>query len=309
MRELEVREKEEGQRLDKYLKRLLPSAKPSLLYKMLRKKNILLNSKRAEGSELIRKGDRVILYFSDESFEKLSQRNEETAAFSCELCPAVVYETEDIVVLNKPPGLLSQRAGKTDVSVNEWLRVRYPVEGGYRPSVLNRLDRNTSGLLLAAKNLKGAKEGSRWFSEGTLTKKYRALVAGVPASLIEGSAFLSKDKKNNLVRISEKEPEGMESAKIRFRYERLKAWEGYSLLSVTLLTGKSHQIRAHLSAIGFPILGDPKYGNREENRRWKKRTGLDRQLLHAGELLLPTGELVISEEPEDFIRVMEALEK
>ncbi|MBQ7507437.1 MAG: RluA family pseudouridine synthase [Lachnospiraceae bacterium] len=310
MKEIKVKEKEEGQRLDKYLKRLLPLAKPSLLYKMLRKKNILLNRHKAEGSEKLNAGDTVTLYFSDESFDKLSQRKEETVAVELPVNPEVLFETEDLLILDKPAGILSQRAKAEDISLNEWLRDRYPAEGNYRPSCLNRLDRNTSGLVLAAKNLKGAMEGSRWLAEGTLTKRYRALVVGRPDEQIEGSAYLVKDRKTNLVRVSETKDSAEEgSSLIRFCYERIKTIDRYSLLSITILTGKSHQIRAHLSMLGFPILGDPKYGDSAENRLWKKRTGLDRQLLHAAELVLPTGERIRSDLPADFLRVMEALEK
>ncbi len=312
MKEFKITEKEAGQRLDKYLKRLLPAAEPSLLYRMLRKKNILLNGKKAEGKERIETGDRVRLYFSDESFEKLSKAKETRTEGTLSDFPpelAVLYETEDIVLINKPAGVLSQKAKEEDQSVNEWLRLKYRESSGYRPSVLNRLDRNTSGLVLAAKTLKGARDGSLWLREGSLKKRYECIVAGTPEKEAEGAAYLYKDHAANTVKIYEKPVPGKaEAQEIRFRYERMKTMGRYALLSVDLLTGKSHQIRAHLSWSALPILGDPKYGDQKENLLWKQKTGLNRQLLHAKEVLLPTGESVIAPYPRDFSAVMEALE-
>ena len=310
MIELSVAKKESGQRLDKYLKRLLPSAGSGFLYKMLRKKNILLNGKKAEGKELLSEGDRISLFFSEETYQHFREKpkTEPDLKGSEDLCPlTVLYETEDLTFVDKPAGLLSQRNDRQEISANEILRQMYPEENGYLPSVLNRLDRNTSGILIGAKTLYGAREASRWLKDGLVEKHYHCLVHGNLRHEEDLTAYLLKDPKTNRVRIFDRETKG--AVLIRAVYRPEKTFSGNALLSVRLITGKSHQIRAHLMHLGLPVLGDPKYGDPKENRFWKKETGLTRQLLHATELILPSKETIRSPYPEDFDRVMKKLEE
>ena len=179
MREFQINSNEAGQRFDKYLKKLLVGAPNSFVYKMLRKKNITLNGKKADGTEKLIGGDVVKLFLSDETFEKFTGKEEVAAAYEhlkgLRALP-VVYEDEDVLIVNKPSGMLSQKAKPTDVSANEHI-ISYLIEKGelteemmrtFKPSVSNRLDRNTSGLLVAGKTLKGLQEMSQALKERTV---------------------------------------------------------------------------------------------------------------------------------------------
>ena len=225
MREYLVSRDERGQRLDKYLKRRLPQAPSSFIYKMLRKKNITLQGKKADGSEKVEEGDRVVLFLSDETIEKFSAPTaskeqsqdtvEEERAYR-ELSRLlgrnpVLYEDEDILIVTKPAGVLSQKAAPGDLSMNEWLRGylhqkkekkdsdRQASGSGFRPSVCNRLDRNTGGILLCAKSLQGSRDLSEVIRERKIRKTYRMVVHGrlTCGGVIEGD--LIKDLDNNLV--------------------------------------------------------------------------------------------------------------
>ena len=226
MREYLVSRDERGQRLDKYLKRRLPGAPSSFIYKMLRKKNITLRGKKADGSEKVEEGDPVVLYLSDETIEKFSDRgsssgqqkdaDEDERAFR-RLQPLlgqnpVLYEDEDVLIVIKPAGVLSQKSAPGDLSMNEWLRGylgqkrkgsdlgRLDTASGFRPSVCNRLDRNTGGILLCAKSLQGSRELSAAIRGRMIRKTYRMVVHGrlTSAGTIEGD--LIKDRNSNTVR-------------------------------------------------------------------------------------------------------------
>ena len=189
MREFLIQKNEAGQRFDKYLKKLLCSAPDSFIYKMLRKKNIVLNDKKAGGSEKLQLYDTVKLYLAEETFLKFSA-SEEAACLPeidlGELPFGVLYEDEEILVINKPAGMLSQKAKQEDISANEYIlsyllltgSIRETEFATFRPSVCNRLDRNTSGILIAGKTLKGLQEMSENLKNRSLKKYYYALVKG-----------------------------------------------------------------------------------------------------------------------------------
>ena len=154
MREIRIGEAEAGQRMDKFLFRCLPGAGKSFLYKMMRKKNIVLNGKKATGSELLKAGDALKIFFSEETLEKFSAEPAETKHVLDRRL--IVYEDEQMIAVNKPAGMLSQKAVPSDVSLNEYLtgylcreKDTLAAAGRFRPGVCNRLDRNTSGLVLA----------------------------------------------------------------------------------------------------------------------------------------------------------------
>lgn len=293
MRLVTVTKNEAGQRLDKLLFKYMNLAGKSFVYKMLRKKNITLNGKKCDGSERLLEGDEIRLFLSDETIEKFSEvRVQKVSRVKLE----IVYEDEDVIFINKPAGMLSQKARDGDESLVEYL-IAYLMESGqltkeelksFRPSVCNRLDRNTSGLVAAGKSLPGLQELSRIIKDRSIGKYYLCLVKGQvkQPSRIEG--WLLKDERTNRVEVTKEERGG--SLPICTEYTPLLRSGAHTLLKVKLITGRSHQIRAHLASIGCPIVGDRKYGDPAENRKAREQFGVTGQLLHAAELVMP-GEL------------------
>ena len=284
MKQFTVTQAEAGQRLDKFLGKYLNKAPKSFLYKMMRKKNITLNGKKAAGSEKLVSGDEIKLFFSDETIEKFSELQLPKAQGKL----SVIYEDEHILLVNKPEGILSQKAEADDISMVEEAQ-RYLLNNGavteeslrtFRPSVVNRLDRNTSGILAVGKDLAGAQELSRLFKERSLHKYYYCLVKGQVKEKARIKGYLVKNEATNRVTV-EKEPIGKDSLPIETEYTPVDSDGELTLLKVLLVTGRTHQIRAHLSSIGHPILGDHKYGDPALNGRAKEEYHLTHQLLHA----------------------------
>ncbi len=318
MKEFTITPNEAGQRLDKYLRKLLPKAQGSFLYKMLRKKNIVLNGRKSEGSVHLADGDTVTLYLADDTFEKFCYHKAETDFLEQPVLKTkpvlkVLYENEDILIVNKPAGLLSQKAASGDISANE-LIIHYLTASGavtrqslqtFRPSVCNRLDRNTSGILIAGKTLAGLQMMSRQLKERSIEKYYRCIVTGVLDKPQRLQGYLKKDEKDNKAEISEKEPDGRY---IETEYRPVRLYQDFTLLEVHLITGRSHQIRAHLASIGHPVIGDAKYGDQTVNRQLRKAIGLKHQLLHAYRIVFPDGQEVTAPLPELFSAFEQFLE-
>lgn len=295
MREFQINGNEAGQRLDKYLKKLLAQAPSGFIYKMLRKKNITLNGKKASGAEQLSVGDAVMLFLSEETFLKFAEKKKSSEAYEMlrRLKPLpVIYEDDDILIVNKPSGLLSQKASPSDISANEHILGYLLREGAlteemlatFQPSICNRLDRNTSGLLTAGKTLKGLQELSLAFKERTVQKYYRCIIKGELRESSHLKGWLWKDEVKNQVQIFKTMPAHEDGARIlplETEYLPVKTAEGYTELEVHLITGRSHQIRAHLASIGHPIIGDSKYGDRGLNAKLGKEASIHSQLLHA----------------------------
>lgn len=343
MQSVTIGNNQAGQRLDKFLHKYLPNAGTGFLYKMLRKKNITLNGKKAEGNEILSLNDTVSFFFSDETFAKFAGREvsydkqkksgsnkennlniEYRRAFETLYGIEILYEDEHIVVLNKPAGILTQKAKPDDLSLNEWL-IGYLIQNNprmaeelhtFKPSVCNRLDRNTSGIVLCGKSLPGSQYLSHCIKERTIQKFYRTICVGTlkEASKIEG--YLVKNHTKNLVTISQTANNDRADF-IQTAYNPIQMTSEYTLLEVELITGKTHQIRAHLSSIGHPLVGDFKYGNESENRKLKKAYGLEYQLLHAYRVIFPkekslVGEVVSGREiiapcPKAFVKLQDGL--
>ena len=343
MKELQVTSQDAKQRLDKYLKRMFPEMGTSFLYKMLRKKNITLNGKKATGSEQVLAGDLIQCFFSDETFDKFAgmiqsgTADNKTKAGSTntkkKVCGlnscfeykkaykelngiSVIYEDEHILLLDKPAGVLSQKAKLDDLSLNEWM-IGYLLNESaiseeslrrFKPSICNRLDRNTSGLVICGKSLLGSREMSRILKDRSLQKYYRTYVHGKMEGTETLTAYHKKDTKNNQAEIcfnvSESEKKVYDA--IVTSYRCIETKENYSYLEIELITGKTHQIRAHLSAYGHPIVGDGKYGNKHNKM---EKFYPQYQLLHAYRIVFPVleGDLAylsnkefVCEETESF---------
>lgn len=316
MQEIIVSRKEEGQQLLKLLGKYLAGAPQSFFYKMLRKKNITLNGGRADGKEKVAAGNHIRLYLSDDTIREFGGE----ALFAGEpaargaggdksyLRPepidaarygfTVLYEDEDILLVNKPAGLLVQKAAPGDMSLNEKIQ-EYLLDSGaltrgeqktFHPGVCNRLDRNTSGIVTAGKTMAGLQFLSGAFRERGLKKYYKCIVFGEIWEPVFLEGYLKKDAARNKADIL---PAGMAREqggyeKIQTAYRPLAVKNGFTLLEVDLVTGKPHQIRAHLASAGHCILGDAKYGTAPANGQARKRFGLDCQLLHAERLVFGT---------------------
>ena len=273
MREIVIEKNEAGQRLDKFLAKYMNEASKSFFYKMMRKKNITLNGKKCEGNEKLAEGDVVKLFLAEDTIEKFSSvQVQEVKKVDLD----ILYEDDEIILVNKPAGMLSQKAKETDESLVEDL-IDYLLGSGkltesglraFRPSVCNRLDRNTSGIVAAGKSLAGLQMLSGVFKDRSIHKYYQCLVSGEIRDVKTVDGWLLKDEKKNQVRIltdvEAKRFEGKggdeEPKRIRTKYEPIATDGRFTLLRVTLLTGRSHQIRAHLASLGHPIVGDFKYG-------------------------------------------------
>lgn len=273
MREIVIEKNEAGQRLDKFLAKYMNEASKSFFYKMMRKKNITLNGKKCEGNEKLAEGDVVKLFLADDTIEKFSSvQVQEVKKVDLD----ILYEDDEIILVNKPAGMLSQKAKETDESLVEYL-IDYLLGSGkltesglraFRPSVCNRLDRNTSGIVAAGKSLAGLQMLSGVFKDRSIHKYYQCLVSGEIRDVKTVDGWLLKDEKKNQVRIlTEAEAKRFggrdgdeEPKRIRTKYEPIATDGRFTLLKVTLLTGRSHQIRAHLASLGHPIVGDSKYG-------------------------------------------------
>lgn len=316
MKQFLIGENEAGQRFDKYLGKLMKAAPKSFFYRMLRKKNITLNRKKADGHEILQKGDEVQLFLSEETFEKFHAADPvKRASFPLD----ILYEDADVILINKPAGMLSQPSADHTPSLVEYL-TGYLLDKGaltetelqtFHPSVCNRLDRNTSGIVAAGKSLAGLQQLSAVFHDRTVHKDYLCLVWGVMGQKKNIKGYLQKDTKYNKVTVSPFP--GDAALPIETSYTPVGTNGEVTLLQVRLITGRSHQIRAHLASIGHPILGDTKYQMTE--RATNRKLFCRHQLLHAYRLEFPelsgrlahlSGKVFLAEPPEEFRKAAEA---
>ena len=325
MKEFKVSAAESGQKCIKYCEKILPNAGAGFLHKMLRKKNITLNGKKTDGSERLNEGDVLRFFFSDETFANFSKRESGMHKGALALSEAIqktpklsaahiLYENDDVLLYNKPVGVLSQKAKPEDISLNEMLlaylaNTTEQTDEVSRPSICNRLDRNTSGIVICGKTYHGLRMMNERIADRDIGKFYHCMVAGCVDKPILLKGYLKKDEKTNKVTIQAREFPG--ASYIETEINVLKKTKNASLLEVHLITGKTHQIRSHLAFLGHPIIGDHKYGNPKVNDRYKRIYGLKSQLLHAYRLEFPQdealgdlgGKHVIAPKPDIFTRI------
>ena len=345
MLKIEITAADVGRRLDKYLMAYLNDAPRTLIFKFLRKKKIKHNSKRAEGNELLADGDTIELYLSDEMLAGCRKKPPQMAdstlpTVKCEisllqisiptdLCRCrkrhgIIHEDENLLIINKPAGLPSHAGMKSKeahllAQILCYLRQTnaYPPDATFTPALCNRLDVNTSGLVISGKNYQAIRAMNALFaSEGSIAKTYLAVVEGELRGEATLAGIYSKDTNTNIARVKPITTpnttdaeyvvvnEGANTPRVVTAYTSLCVANGRTLLSVNPITGRSHQIRAHLAAIGHPLVGDRKYGG-------KPLRGVKNQLLHCYALELtkpilcyPTGTKWIAEPPEMFMKII-----
>jgi len=280
MKEFIISKKEEGLTLYKYSSKVLSKAPAGMLRKFLRKKNIELNRKRSDGSDRLKEGDRVCFFLSEETFDRFSlssaNENEDLRVPGLDK-KRIIFEDEDYLFYDKPAGLLSQGSSKGEPSLNDSLLKYIKVTDTVHPSVCNRLDRNTSGLILCGKTYRGLKTLDEAIKQRRLEKYYLCVLEGrlKKAGMIR--AYLKKDPQRNMAVISEVKKPGYDD--ICTGYEILKQTGDLTLVKVCLVTGKPHQIRAMSAFLGAPVAGDRKYGASKIHAK--------RQLLHSFRTVFP----------------------
>ncbi|WP_352399602.1 RluA family pseudouridine synthase [Anaerotignum sp.] len=320
MKEIKITKNEENQRLDKFLLKYMNKASKAFIYKMLRKKRIKFNGKKAEGNELLQAGDSLLLYLSEEtiaSFMEVKVIAEAKRHFG------IVYEDDDILAVAKPAGLLThpEKSDDKDTLIDQVLFYLYEKgqyvpspQSAFTPALCNRLDRNTSGIVLAGKTLKGVQGLNEAIRNKQVDKYYLTMVKGEVRNAGEISAFLSKDEGKNQVRISNEA--GIDGKESITRYRPLAYNNGFTLVEIHLITGKTHQIRAHMQSIGHPVVGDRKYGDLKVNQQFRQDFALSNQFLHGAKLVFSDtrgslaylkGKTLVAPLPKVFQQIVEEI--
>ncbi len=280
MKSFTVNKNDSAQRLDKFVKKSAPMLPSALMYKYIRLKRIKVNGKRCEISTKLNEGDTVDMYINDEFFEKKAPKYDFLSAPDS---VKVVYEDENILVAEKSQGLLCH-PDKNEYGDTLIARIQHYLynkgeynpdeENSFKPALCNRIDRNTGGMVIAAKNSQALREMCDKIKAREITKKYIAVLHGTPKKRSgEILSFLEKNESKNKVFLHSKPSDDTKTAKLKYRI--LTEKDVLSLAEIELLTGRTHQIRAQMASIGHPLLGDGKYGKNGED----KKSGFGKQAL------------------------------
>lgn len=285
MKSFEITKNDANQRLDKFIAKACPTMPQGLMYKYIRLKRIKVNGKRGEISTRLNIGDRVDAYVNDEFFAEIAPKYDFLSS------PArlnIVYEDENILLADKEQGLIvhPDKNEYRDTLIGRIQHYLYQKgeydpksENSFKPALANRIDRNTGGIVIAAKNAEALRILCEKIKNREIDKRYLAVIHGVPkhkSQTLEG--YLQKNTDKNKVYLSNKKTDN--NLTVKTRYNTLASKNGLSLIEVELITGRTHQIRAHMASIGHPLLGDGKYGKLQND----KKMGFDKQALYSYKL-------------------------
>lgn len=282
MFEVIIDKKNENQRVDKFVRKVLKNAPLSFIYKLFRKKDVKVNDKKIDIDYKLKENDVLKIYVSEQQLDDFKNK---VNLKIVEFCHEIIYEDENILIINKPSGLLvhGDNKNKKETLTNDVLNYlyskgEYDNDSYFTPSPAHRLDRNTSGIIIFGKNSAVLHDLMELLQDKSkIEKEYIALVVGnINKEGVIDAPLLKIEKLNKVVVSND-----IGSKKAITKYYPYKNLKDYTLLKVNLLTGRTHQIRVHLSYINHPIVGDKKYGNIKVNKIFEEKYGLDSQFLHA----------------------------
>ena len=287
MIEIVINKNQGNQRFDRFLRKYFENAPLSVISKNIRKKNFKINDKRAKNNDFIYEGDVIKMYISDENYNKwLTKTDFKPSDFDLN----IVYEDDNIIIMDKDYGQLTHAASKEDYGqnlVDNMLSYLYKTDSfdksdkTFKPAVVNRLDRNTAGLVIGAKNSESLRILNKAIKENLIDKYYLTLVYGKIEKDFKIDSSISKNENKNKVKKSN------DGKRILTYFKLLDNSEKYSFIECKLITGRTHQIRYSLKENGTPILGDRKYGNKEVNNLIKSKLGINNQILLSYKLIFP----------------------